>query len=258
MFELQPANYDLQPIKFACDNCLADHIKEPFPNKSFFMLIVGKPGSGKTTFLLNMLTGKGANRIYRKVFDKICLVMPSNSRRSIKDDPFEDLPADQTFEEFGTSVIDKVREIRAEFDEMAKKDAKDKKPKRNRNQLLILDDVTAYLKQKENMKALVELATNRRHMKLSIILLVQFLKAVPRPVRFQITDICFFKPSNRLDLNIISEEYSNLKKEDFQELMRFVYTDAHDFLYINKDTDTYYKNLQQIILPKEYKELTTT
>lgn len=254
-FVLEPSNYDLKPIKFECDNCLADHIMEPFPNKSFFMIIVGKAGSGKTTFLLNMLTSKGANRIYRKVFDKICLVMPANSRHSIKDDPFDGIAPDQIFEEFGTPVIDKVRDIRAEFDEMAKKDMQKKKPKRNRNQLLILDDVTAYLKQKENMKALVELATNRRHMKLSIVLLVQFLKAIPRPVRFQITDVVFFKPSNRLDLKIISEEYSNLEKEDFDELMRFVYTDSHDFLFISKDTDTYYKNLQKIIMPgNEYKD----
>ena len=60
------------------------------------------------------------------------------------------------------------------------------------------------------MKSLIELATNRRHLKLSIVLLVQFLIAIPRPVRFQETIIVFFKPSNQLDTNILKDEYSLL------------------------------------------------
>ena len=244
MFELEKANYELSPIKFACDDNLTDHIMPPFPNKSFFMLICGKPASGKTTFMLNMLISKGDNRIYRKVFDKICLVMPTNSRRSIKNDPFDDLPADQMFDEMNSSVIEKIKSIRDDFTEL------DKKKKRNRNQLLILDDVTAYLKDKDNMRSLIELATNRRHLKLSIILLVQFVRAVPRPVRFQITDVVFFKPSNSLDIAIIGEEFVNMKKDDFQALTRFVYDDSHDYLYVDKNNELYYKNLQHIILPK--------
>ena len=243
MFGLEPANYELSPIKFSVDGVLGEHIQPPFPNQSFFQIICGKPRSGKTTFMLNQLISKGDNRIYRKVFDKITLVMPQNSRRSIKDDPFDDLPADQVFEEFSNDVLEKVRDIRADFDVL------DKKKKRNRNQLLILDDVTAHLKDKENLKALIELATNRRHLKLSIILLVQFIRAVPRPVRFQISDVVFFKPSNELDVKIIQEEFINLKKDDFSALTRFVYDNQHDFLYIDKNSEIYYKNLKRIILP---------
>ena len=124
---------------------------------------------------------------------------------------------------------------------------KDKpKNKKIRNQLLILDDVTAYLKNKDNQQLLIELSTNRRHLNLSIILLVQFLRSVPKPVRFQITNIVVFKPSNELDTKIIEEEYINLHKNDFKELKRFVWNDNHDFLFINKDNDTYFKNLQKI------------
>jgi len=142
-------------------------------------------------------------------------------------------------------VLQKVRDIRADFDIL------DKKKKRNRNQLLILDDVTAHSKDKENLKALIELATNRRHLKLSIILLVQFIRAVPRVVRFQITDVVFFKPSNELDTKIIQEEFLNLKKDDFANLTRFVFEGQHDFLYIDKNNEFYYKNLQKTILPNK-------
>jgi hypothetical protein len=135
-------------------------------------------------------------------------------------------------------VIEKIEDIREEFDDL------DKKKKRPRNQLLILDDITAYLK--DNPKPLIELATDRRHLKLSIVLLVQFLRAVPRAIRFQVTHVTFFKPSNELDLKIIEEEYVNLKKEDFRDLARFCFVDKHDFIFINKNDETYYKNLQRI------------
>jgi hypothetical protein len=75
---------------------------------------------------------------------------------------------------------------------------------------------------------------------------VQFLRSVPRPVRFQITDIAIFKPANELDTQTVEEEYINLSKNDFKDLKRFVWNDKHDFLFINKDNDTYFKNLQKI------------
>jgi len=242
MFELDNANYNFKKVDFNVDGILGEHIKEPFPNTSFFWLIVGKAGSGKTSLMINALKSKKENRVYRKVFDKILLVMPNNSRKSIKNNPLDDLPEDQVFENMGPDVIEKIKSIREEFDD------EDKKKKRPRNQLLILDDITAYLKDKENIKSLIELATNRRHLKLSIILLVQFLKAVPRPLRFQVTHVSFFKPSNNLDLKIIQEEFINLENDKFQELTRFVFVDSHDFLFIDKNNETYYKNLQKIII----------
>jgi hypothetical protein len=164
--------------------------------------------------------------------------MPKNSRRSIKNNPMDDLPPDQQFESLGTDVMTKVKEFREEFDEL------DKKKKRPRNQLLILDDVTAYLK--DDPSLLIDLATKRRHLKLSIILLVQFIRAIPRPVRFQVTHVTFFKPSNELDAKIIEEEYVNLKKDVFKDMTRFVWTNAHDFLMIDKQNEVFYKNLQKI------------
>jgi len=240
-FTLDESNYQLNPVKFLVDGILGEHIKEPFPNQSFFWLICGKPGSGKTSLLINALQSKKENRIYRKVFDKILLVMPKNSRKALKKNPLDNLPDDQVFEIFDNNVIEKIKDIREEFDDL------DKKKKRPRNQLLILDDITATLKNNDIQKALIELATNRRHLKLSIILLVQFIRAVPRPVRFQITQIVFFKPANQLDSKIIQEEYINLPHDQYNDLTRFVWVNSHDFLFIDKQNETYFKNLQKII-----------
>ena len=242
MFTLEDPNYELSPVKFNVDGSLGSHILPPFPSQSFFMVICGRAGSGKTSLLINMLESKGDNRIYNRVFDKIVLVMPTNSRKSLKDNPLDDLPADQTFEEFSPDVIKKIKEIRDDFDVL------DKKKKRPRNQLLILDDITATLKNNDIMKSLIELATNRRHLKLSIVLLVQFLRAIPRPVRFQCTSIVFFKPSNILDTQILKEKYVNLPTDQFNDLIRFIFVDSHDFMFIDKNSEQYYKNLQKINL----------
>ena len=95
------------------------------------------------------------------------------------------------------------------------------------------------------MKDLIELSTNRRHLKLSIVLLVQFLRSIPRPIRFQITDVTFFKPANQLDLVSIEQEYVNMTKQDFKALTRFVFINKHDFIFINKDDNYIIKNYEE-------------
>jgi len=240
-FGLEKANYEIEQIKFNVDGKFNDKIKDPFPNSSFFLTIIGKPGSGKTNLLVNMLTNKN---IYKRVFDKVLLVMPKNSIKSLKNNIFEDLPEEQTFNELTPEVFETIKHICADFDEVDE-DAK-KKP-RSKNMLLILDDVTAQLKDKENQKLLIELSTNRRHLKLSIILISQYLRAIPRAVRSQTTNLVYFKPANELDNNIVRDEYINLPKDTFSNLMRFVFENQHDFLFIDKNNESYFKNLQKII-----------
>jgi hypothetical protein len=62
--------------------------------------------------------------------------------------------------------------------------------------------------------------------------------------------LIFFKPSNYLDSKIIEEEYINLKKDDYDDLMRFVWVNAHDYLLVDKNSESYYKNLNKIVFHK--------
>lgn len=240
-FTLEKANYEIEKVKFNVDGLFNDKIKPPFPNSSFFLTIIGKPASGKTNLLVNMLTNKN---IYKRVFDKVLLVMPKTSIKSLKNNIFEDLPENQQFNELSPEVFEAIKHFRAEFDEV---DENAKKKPRSKNMLLILDDITAQLKEKENQKLLIELSTNRRHLKLSIILISQYLRAIPRCVRSQITTLVYFKPANEMDNNIVRDEYINLPKETFYNLMRFVFQNQHDFLFIDKNNESYFKNLNKII-----------
>jgi hypothetical protein len=228
LYNLEKPNYSFDKIEFKVDN-----VKPPFPNKSFFMILCGKPASGKTSMLINMLTNK---RIYKKVFDKIMLVCPSSSRKSLKNDIFADL--EYQFDELSPEVFNTVNDLGNEY-------ANDE-GRRKKHILLIMDDVTSYLKDYE--QELKHLAFNRRHIHLSICLLTQNLRQVPRALRFTVTHLVFFKSSNSLELDVINEEYISIPKKEFQKLIRFVFDAPHTFIFIDKEKELYYKNLQRILL----------
>ena len=74
----------LAKFKFNCDEC-DKSIPNPLPqNLNHFMMIVGKPGSSKTTLMMNMICKRG--KMYNKKFDRIYLFSPSLG--TIEDCPF--------------------------------------------------------------------------------------------------------------------------------------------------------------------------
>ena len=243
-FQLLPSNYEkLNNIKMMCDVPLTSReIKEPFLNKSFFYIICAPPGSGKTTFLFSMLTTKGKNKIYYRVFKNIIYCCPKNSMSTVKDNPLSDIGDENTFNELSGKVKDRIYQIKEEYD---------KKPDKHYNQLLIIDDCTHSLKDNDIANMLAELSNNRRHLSLSIIILTQYLTSIPASVRSQISCASVFKPANNKDLEKIKTEFVNMSNEDFILLCKFVFETKHDHLFINRENNNLYKNLQRIILSDE-------
>ena len=78
--------------EFVCDDGLAPHLYDvpmlKHLNAYTFDCICGKPGSGKTSLMISLLNGKGSNRVYRKVFNHILVVMPPSSIKSMKKNIF--------------------------------------------------------------------------------------------------------------------------------------------------------------------------
>ena len=94
----------LSKFKFNCDE-VDSSVPKPLPqNLNHFMLIVGKPGSSKTTLLLNLMCKRG--KMYNKKFDKVYLFSPSLG--TIDDCPFEELPEDQKYEELSYEILSGV------------------------------------------------------------------------------------------------------------------------------------------------------
>ena len=235
MFEEEEPNYKIKPPKMACDYQLSKKpINEPFPNKSFSMLIVGKPGSGKTSFLISLLNQKGSNRIYRRVFKHILIVSPSLN--SLPEGLLKGIPPEQMFDDFSddiTEIIDANNESYLE------------NPEKNYSQLLILDDVASFLKLKKNVVFLNKMFFNRRHKRLSIILTTQYIYQVPKSVRANVSDLVLFQPTTS-ELETIRKEFIPMKKDKFIDFIKFVFREPHDTLYINENRNLF-RNLGRVI-----------
>ena len=151
MTKIKEIEYEKQinitPHKFSCDDEDLT-IPKPLPRKSFSMLIIGKPGMGKTTLLLSLICKQG--KAFNRKFDRVYLWSPSLV--TMTDDPFELIPEDQKFEE---ATFDNIQGV---LDEI--KDSSEKI-------LFVMDDIIADVRGKgkgaiENL--LQKIFFNRRHL----------------------------------------------------------------------------------------------
>lgn len=214
---------------FKCDEEINKHnTLYPFKhlNKYFFLSLIGRSGSGKTSMLYSLLTNKN---ILKKSYNHIVLFMPQESINSIDNDLFNDLEESNVFNELTPDdlyeVSDKIRDYSSE----------------DENTLLIIDDMGSYLKNKQTEQILKNLIWNKRHLKLSIIVLVQVYNSIPLGTRKSITDaIIFHKPSIK-DIENISDELIE-KKKHAEEIADFAFRKQYDWLYIHVETQTIYNN----------------
>ena len=133
----------IKAIKYASDD-LDDSIPFPLPqNFSWFMYLVGKPKSGKTTFLLSLIAKRG--KFYNKKFDLIYVFSPSIFSGNLKDNPLDALPEEQKHTD-----LDKLEEV------VQRIYGSDQRV------LFIFDDIQHFLKG-EILRTFLHLINNRRH-----------------------------------------------------------------------------------------------
>ena len=81
----------LQITNFNCDeNVVGEHMNmHPLTkllNVYGFLCIIGRPGYGKTSIAVSLITQK--NKIYRKTHHHLLIIMPENSINSLEKNPF--------------------------------------------------------------------------------------------------------------------------------------------------------------------------
>ena len=198
-----------------------------FLNNHPTTLMIGKPKSGKTSLLYSFLKSKD---LLRNVYDKIFLFQPSQSRASMKDKIFDNIPDDQKFEELN---LENLNDVEKNLDEGSN--------------IIIFDDQTAYLKDNEIQKKLKEFVYNRRHKHLSIIFLVQSWLSVPKDIRKLFTNIFVFKVSKN-EMEQIFDEVVELPKQYILPLMKLTYDKPHQYLFINTDSQRLFKGFDEILI----------
>jgi len=205
-------------------------------NKSNFTVFLGKPGSGKSSLLISFLKTKD---LYKKVFHSIILFMPPNSRQSIKDSFFDKyLPENQIYDELNLENLQAAYQI---SEANAQEDC---------NTLIIFDDCQRQFKIPENEKFLLHMASNRRHARLSIWFASQNYTQIPKQIRMSITDLYVFKVSKAEIENLLTEQIE-LPKSKFENVLKHVFQEPHDFLYINSNTQRMFSNWDELIYLEE-------
>lgn len=188
-------------------------------------LLIGKPGSGKTNLIYQIMKS-----ITNKCYDKIFLFQPSKSRESMKDKLFDQLPEDQKFEDLTFENLEYVNNNLHE-----------------KNNCIIFDDMGAYLKNQDIKKLLKEIVMNRRHKHVSIYFLVQTFFSIEKDIRKLFSNLFIFKVSKH-ELNTIYDELIEHKKEYIDEIIKIIYNKPYNFMFVNTDSQRIFKNFDELII----------
>jgi hypothetical protein len=228
------------------DTPLHPNMPPMLPNRNgFAMALSGAAGSGKTTLLYNLTCRrprKGVPQGFRGLFDLVLVVSPTIGHGSMKSDEFCNLPDDQRYDVLDLDTLKQLEErIRANHDE-------------KKNTLLILDDVGMQLKGK-NDKLLSQFVLNRRHVGLSIIVLVQKWNTIPTSIRANLSHVVLFRPKTLKERTSIVDELFDIPRGKVDELFRFVYEDSEldkysfllvDMSLVHSSKFLYYKGFDRI------------
>ena len=243
--EIKNDKIELTAPRFKCDDCLTKRDITPYPNRNgFFMIIAGTMGSGKTSFLISSLTSK---KVWRKVWDHIYLIMPPQSRASLKKNPFKHLKGNHIHDELTYNSLGKIDE------EIDGRDSDSDGEKENN--LLIIDDQTQALKNNSIQALLRHMVLNSRHKRLSVIILTQYLNAIPLALRKNASDVVLCnQPRNTKELKSIIEEYIGLDREKGMQILRYCFKRKYDKFIMNLtqgDGPQYFRNFNRLVFSNE-------
>lgn len=212
---------NITKAEFSCDD-EDESIPLPLPRKSFSMIVVGAPGSGKTTLILSLICKQG--KAFNRKFDRVFLWSPSLI--TMKDDPFELIPDDQKFTEV---TAENLLEVLADIKDSGEKI------------LFIMDDVIADIRGKgkgEIENLLQKIFFNRRHLagaggSVSIIATSQAWNKIDPKLRKTASQIIFYKNLHKKETESIFEELILVPKKEYIDVLRYVFKKKHDFLFID-------------------------
>jgi hypothetical protein len=196
-------------------------------------LICGGTGSGKTTWLLQMM-----KTIFRKVYHQIILIIPENSMASIdpKDNIFMKLNPEDIYHTYDEETLS---EIYGKIEENASE---------GYFTLLLVDDMGDKLKNKPEAKILQSMFLKNRHLRLSVFMLAQNFYQIPKGIREISNNAILFNTNKSINEKFFSE-MMNIKKENFDKLMELCPT-THDYILVSLKNKKIFCNWNEIVFEK--------
>jgi len=184
-------------------------------------------------------------KVYNRKFDKVYVVSPS--LKTAKDNPFESLPPEQIENELTVDFLDRfVNEVSESGEKV----------------LLLLDDVVNDIRKNKGVdKTLAKILYNRRHITadggdeangVTCWLTTQSYNRIPLMIRKVANGIVAFKLKNVKEIMSIFDEFViGLTKEQFLDILKYVFQNPYDFLFMNFDNpwdEVYHRNFNQLVI----------
>ena len=228
--EIKNDIYKIKPVHMANDQQIK-HVIEPLNNNyGFFILLIGRPNSGKSTMWLNLINKKSKNTYYKK-FDRVYIF--SNSLHTIT----ENIKLDPE------RMFDGIDELEATLDNI--------KNDKCGPSLIILDDLVCDIK---DPAYILRMIFNRRHIGdgISIIITSQIYNKIELAIRKCCTDLILFNTSNKRELASIYDDFINVPKDEYYDIVRYCFNGSnHDFLWLNTSTNVFYKNFNRLVITEK-------
>lgn len=186
--------------------------------QGFVMALIGKPGSGKTYIIKDLLKTK-----LKDQYSYVVLCSPSSMEyKGI-------IPETQTTNTFSIEWLYKI----INMINVSQQGAENKKV------LLIIDDCIADLKEKQKDHRLTSLFFNRRHLiwggMLNILFTAQKYTMIPARYRSCITNLILFSISPFDMQKIFEESIIKYTKAQWQMQIEKIYEKEHNYLEIDVD-----------------------
>jgi len=223
------------PPQMTCDKPLHEKLNAyeltRYMNRHSTNLLLGRPGSGKSSLMWSFLKNK---KLLNGVYHNVYLFQPEHSRASIKNNIFKKHDESKMFDEL---TYDNLSEV---IERIKGTDPKE-------NNVIIFDDMASFLKNKDTLILFKSLIFNRRHIRTSIFFLNQTYYSVPKELRRLFSNIFLFKVSKNEMKNLFDEVVEDDQVKDMMPIIsKVVFNKPYQYLFINTDEQKFYKCFDRI------------
>ena len=234
--------YNLKPIKEVMDINVPDIINNVSRRNGMIYILSGSGGSGKSSLLLSFF--QKSSPVYRNKFNNIYYICPESSFLSVSKHPF--IKHDKIYHELNGEIL-----LEIYSDLVNLKEETTIKKKKQKYNLVIIDDFADNLKNKSLISILNKLLIKARHLNCGFIFTLQSYFYFPKILRKQITYATIFKPKNISEFESLSRELFNMKSDDALKLFNYVFDAPYNHLDVDTVTNKYYKNFNELVLQEK-------
>jgi hypothetical protein len=114
--------------------------------------------------------------------------------------------------------------------------------------VLIIDDFASELKNVDLIRMLKQFCIKSRHLGVSLIFTLQSYNLFPLVLRKLVTNVTIFKFKNNKEMELVSSELLNMKKDETIEIFRYIFDKPYNHLDVCITNSEYYKNFNKLII----------